>query len=110
MEQQCDQVVQCRDESDEVNCRRLILKSSYEKTIPPITTISATNFTVVPVPVNISLLLMKVVEIEEVDHSIHFQFQITLEWKEMRAIYLNLKYDTSLNTLTHDDIHQLGFP
>ena len=25
MEQRCDQVLQCRDESDEVNCRRLIL-------------------------------------------------------------------------------------
>ena len=110
MEQRCDQVVQCRDESDEVNCRRLILKSSYEKTIPPITTISATNFTVVPVPVNISLLLMKVVEIEEVDHSIHLQFQIILEWKETRATYLNLKSDTSLNTLTDEDINHLWLP
>ena len=47
---------------------------------------------------------MKVVEIEEVDHSIHLQFQIILEWKEMRATYLNLKSDTSLNTLPDDDI------
>ena len=49
-----------------MNCRRLMLESSYENTIPPITTVSATNFTIVPVPVNISLVLKKVVEIEEV--------------------------------------------
>ena len=33
---------------------------------------------------------MKVVEIEEVDHSIHLQFQISLKWKENRVKYQNL--------------------
>ena len=110
MERQCDQVVQCRDESDEVNCRRLILKSSYEKTIPPITTISATNFTVVPVPVKVSILLMKIIKMEEVEHKIDLKFQITLQWKENRATYYNLKDKASLNALKQNDIQQLWLP
>ena len=63
-----------------------------------------------PVAVNISITVMKVVEIEEVDHSIHLQFQINLQWKENRVKYKNLKDKTSLNALTDADIGQLWLP
>ena len=53
---------------------------------------------------------MKVVEIEEVDHSIHLQFQISLQWKENRAKYQNLKRETSLNSLTDEDIKTIWLP
>ena len=53
---------------------------------------------------------MKVVEIEEVDHSIHLQFQITLMWMENRVKYQNLKKKTSLNTLTAYDIDTIWLP
>ena len=60
--------------------------------------------------VNISITLMKVVEIEEVDHSIHLQFQISLKWKENRVQYQNLKKESSLNALSDDNINQLWLP
>ena len=41
--------------------------------------------------------LLKVVAIEEEGHSIELQFQITLEWKEHRATYQNLKMESYLN-------------
>ena len=50
------------------------------------------------------------VEIEEVDHSIHLQFQISLSWKENRLIYHNLKKQTSLNALTSGDIKTIWLP
>ena len=53
---------------------------------------------------------MKVVEIEEVDHSIHLQFQISLDWKENRVTYKNLKDKSSLNALTDYDISKLWLP
>ena len=53
---------------------------------------------------------MKVVEIEEVDHSIHLQFQISLQWKENRVKYLNLKKEASLNALTEEDIRKIWLP
>ena len=77
-------MVQCRDESDEENCQVLALESSYNRKVPPITTVSATDFTIVPVPVNISIILMKIVGVHEVEHTIVLQFEIVLNWKENR--------------------------
>ena len=53
---------------------------------------------------------MKVVEIEEVDHSIHLQFQISLSWKENRVRYHNLKNQTSSNALSVEDINTIWLP
>ena len=53
---------------------------------------------------------MKIVRIEEVDHKIEFQFGIVLEWPEIRALFFNLKFKSSLNALTDDEIHQLWLP
>ena len=91
MVERCDQLVDCRDESDESDCNLLVLKKSYNKKVPPITATSSTNFTIVPVPVNISIILMKIVSLEEVSHIIQLQFGIVLKWRENRAIYHNLK-------------------
>lgn len=110
MEKRRNQLPNCRDKSDERGCQLLVLEGGYNMKVPPITAVSSTNDTVVPTQVNISLVLKKVVEIEEVDHSIHLKFQIILEWKETRATFLNLKHDTTLNTLTDEDINRLWLP
>ena len=95
----------CRDKSDEEECRLLVLEKGYNKNIPPIASIKP------KVEVNISITLMKIVEIEERDHSIHLQFQITLEWKETERVrYHNLKQDVSLNALTDEDLGKLWLP
>ena len=57
-----------------------------------------------------SLTLMKVVAIEEVEHSIFLQFEINLMWKENRVRYQNLKEKTSLNALSDSDIQKLWLP
>ena len=59
----------------------IFLKKSYNKKVPPITTIRSPNLTGVRVPVNVSMILMKVVQLTEVMHTIKLQFEINLEWK-----------------------------
>ena len=86
----------------------VVFKNNYKKNIPPIG--QANDGSAIPASVKISITLMKVVEIEEIDHSIHLQFQISLKWKENRVQYLNLKKEASLNTLSDDDIKQLWLP
>ena len=115
MEQRCDQLANCRDKSDERHCELVKSEDGYNRKVPPITSVSSTwrseaDDRVVPVPVNISITLMKVVEIEETDHSIHLQFEISLEWRENRVKYLNLKRKTSLNALKKVDIEDLWLP
>jgi len=56
------------------------------------------------------MILQKVVAIEEEDHSIEMQFQITLEWKDNRATFHNLKANMYLNALPLDDLKQLWLP
>ena len=108
MERRCDQVTNCRDESDEKGCKVIILKDGYNKNIPP--TGKTKDERVVPADVSISITLMKVVEIEETDHSIHLQFQISMRWNESRVTYHNLKNQTSLNALTDDDVQKIWLP
>ena len=108
MEERCNQVPDCRDESDEDGCQLIVFKNNYNKNIPPIG--QTDDGSSVPAEVSISITLMKVVEIEEVDHSIHLQFQISLQWKENRVQYQNLKEKTSLNALTEEDIETIWLP
>ena len=97
MEERCNQMTNCRDESDEFNCKVLVLKRGYNQRVPPVGTITSGEVTTLkPVEVNVSLTLFKVVAIEEEDHSIELQFQINLEWKENRATYYNLKSESYL--------------
>ena len=112
MERRCDQVTgkepNCRDKSDENGCQLIVFENNYNKNIPPIGRTDDGGS--VPAEVSISINLMKVVEIEERDHSIHLQFEINLEWREDRVKYQNLKDKVSLNALSERDIKTLWLP
>ena len=100
----------CKDTSDEIGCRILELKEGYNMRVPPVGTAGREVKTLKPVPVSISLTLYRVVAIEEEDHSIELQFQISLQWKEIRATYHNLKFESYLNALSLDEINTLWLP
>ena len=102
------QVPNCRDKSDERGCRLIHLSGDYNKNIPPIGIDK--DGAALPAEVAMSLTLMKVVAIEEVEHSIFLQFEINLMWKENRVRYQNLKEKTSLNALSDSDIQKLWLP
>ena len=107
MKQRCDQVPHCKDKSDERACKMLIIEEGYSKTVPPFT-VRTTDDLIVPVQLNISIDLLKIVDMEETDHKIDFQFKISLTWKENdRVVFHNLKQDTSLNALSKEDINRL---
>ena len=108
MKKRCDQVPNCRDQSDEQACRILVLDEGYNKGVPPVGKNEKEDLT--PVPVKVSLTLLKVVDIKEEDYSIELQIQINLQWKEIRAAYHNLKPQTYLNALSEDEIKNLWLP
>ena len=104
MKQRCDQIPDCRDKSDEENCNIVVLEKSYNKNVPPVTVRNK------KVNVSISLDILKLVDIKEEDYSIEIQFTITLQWKENRATFQNLKQEGSLNSLHRKDIERLWLP
>ena len=75
--------------------------------VPPVRVIDGKKDVVI---VSVSIDLLKIVDINEENYSIDFQFAITLEWIENRATFKNLKDDLSLNALIKKDIEQLWLP
>ena len=104
MAQRCNQIMNCRDESDEHRCSLLVLKESYNKKVPPFT-INNKDSSIIPVSVAISTSLMNVLEISEFTHTIDLKMGITLEWYEnSRVTYHNLKTKEALNVISDNEV------
>ena len=103
MEKRCNQKVDCSDDSDERNCRVLVLNDGYNKRLPPKNIGDS-------VDVNVTIDVLRLVDIDENDYSIKIQFEIKLIWKEKRATYQNLKIKDSLNALEENYFEQMWLP
>ena len=99
MQKRCDQTFDCMDDSDEMGCQMLHLKTNYKKTIPP-----------KGASVNVSIDILKMVSIEEITHSTNIQFQVALEWQDDRMLFHNLKEKSSLNKIEDSVIRELWLP
>ena len=110
MEDRCDQVLDCQDESDEVDCQTMVLKESYRKTAPPVTLGESKTKTVVPTSVDVTMTLLDISDVRESQNEIHIKFVLELQWKETRAVFYNLKKAMSHNNLIQDDIDRLWTP
>ena len=109
MEERCDQIVDCRDKSDENECSLLVFEESYNKKVPPFTLDQDDN-ELIPVQVKVSTSLRNVLEIAEFSHTIDLKFGITLEWFENRVEYHNLKTKVALNVLSDREVGMLWIP
>ena len=109
MDNRCDRIVDCPDSSDEKECAVLhIDQTTYIKEYPPITVDS--NRTLIKIPVNISIDIMKILEINEVEGAFKVSFQLHSSWVDERLIYVNLKEDSNLNTLTEKEKEDIWTP
>ena len=109
MEERCDQIVHCTDDSDENECTLIVFKSGYNKKVSPFT-FNHKSKAIKPIHVNVSTSLMNVMEISEVNHIIQLKFGLTLEWYENRANYYNLNENEALNALSDTELENLWIP
>ena len=103
MEERCDQIMDCRDESDENNCKMIEFKDNYNKKVPPFT-IEKKDHTLIPAKIRVSTQLMNVLAISEFSHTIDLKIGITLRWYENRVLYHNLKTQEALNVLNDEEV------
>ena len=103
MEERCDQIMDCVDESDEDNCRLISFKDNYNKKVPPFT-VNKKNNSLVPAKIRVSTQLKNVLSISEFSHTIDLKIGITLNWYENRVLYHNLKIQEALNVLTDAEV------
>ena len=102
MDHRCDRIVDCPDSSDEKGCRiTKIDKTTYIPEYPPITADDQRN--PIKIPINISVDILKILEIDEVAEMFKVSFELHTTWLDPRLTYVNLKENTDLNTLTEQE-------
>ena len=88
--------------SDKRDCLTLnIDKTTYIKDYPPITVDQ--NYNTVMVHVNVSIEILKIIDINEVDGDFKVSFRLHTTWYDGRHTYVNLKKEVDLNTLTNSE-------
>ena len=109
MEERCDQIIHCRDKSDEKDCSFFVLESGYNKKVAPFI-YNKTRKGIDPVKVDVSTSLQNIIEISEVNNIIELKFDNLMEWYEYRVDYHNLKTDEAFNTLSDNELRSLWIP
>ena len=109
MEKRCDQISNCKDESDEDNCKMLVMKENYNKKIAPFQ-FDYKEQAITPAAVNVSFTVMDMLSIQEVNLVFVLKFRLLMEWYDHRLKYHNLKKQRSANLLTREEIDKLWIP
>ena len=87
----------------------LVMKDNYNKKIAPFA-FDYVASKVIPVNVNISMAVMDVLSISEVDLVYVLKFRFLMVWYDYRLKYHNLKQKRSLNSLSREEIERLWIP
>ena len=109
IDDRCNQISNCRDESDEDNCKMLVIKDNYNKKIAPFA-FDYVKSEVIPVNVNVSMAILDILSIAEVDLVFDLKFRFVMVWYDYRLKYHNLKVVRSSNSFSRDEIDKLWIP
>ena len=82
----CDQFSNCVDGSDEQNCKSLIIKGNYNKKTSPFKLNRLTN-EIAKAAINVSVTVIDLLQIVEVDLEFTCKFKMILEWVDHRLVY-----------------------
>ena len=108
MRKRCDQTRHCKDESDEQDCRIIVMKN-YNRNIAPFI-VDPLNDTLTPVDINVSATIIDILKINEVEQSFEVKFKLVMGWYDYRLVYHNLKVNRIANSPVFAEVKELWIP
>ena len=101
----CNGEVDCEDKSDELECRIMEESKTYKKHQPPPPHQNKTKL-----EVNVSIEVINMGGISEIESSVEFQFIMNMKWYEGRMNFLNLRAESGKNNLKNQEMKLLWIP
>ena len=90
MSKRCNKIIDClNDSSDEDNCEMIEFDQTYKHEFAPIRT--GTNEKIMKVKITVTVDLVRILKVAEVDSNFSCQLKLQLTWFDQRLMYNNLK-------------------
>ena len=106
-DQRCDGISNCRDSSDEKNCKKVKIGDEYSSANVPFI---VENKEIIKNKVNVSIALTQIVKISELDSIFALKFELSVDWIDNRLSYLSLSVDQEANSLKEDEKLNIWVP
>ena len=107
----CDFARECSDGYDEIDCLTLDEKwlgTSYDSSLPHI--VPNIDGKLSTTPVNVSLTIEEITDIEELKMTISVKFRLKMRWFDSRLRWMDLSENKYFNTLNSDETDKIFIP
>ena len=111
LEMRCDDKDDCKDRSDEDQCRLVVVSDGYRNFKPP----RNNDDSMLPLHPNVVVEIIRFLHIGDVNEEFQLEFLVQIKWTDARVKYLNVRKSYNANKLSEKEKSliwkpSLGFP
>ena len=105
MKSRCDGRVDCKDKSDEKDCGRAVIDSTYNKAMTPPPLEDSDK-----VSVELSVVLQAILNLDEIGGIMYIKYVLLATWRDPGLTFHNLKRDANRNLLSEMEWSRIWVP